>query len=186
MYDRARLAVLSHVCAFSLQQEISGRAYPTGSGSRFDLELTPVVGDLVALTSAAIGTAFYLAWVEAVAEDGRTHTLRSVDDGAVCDWSNVGFMVFDRAVLAEKPHWRWSDEQYAFNDRWMEAFHGAFLYETHRRRIVRFDGDGCTITTERAGSGEGFERSFPSWRDLDDAALAELAREIKDGPGERP
>ena len=180
MYDRARLAILNQLCAFSLQQEISGRGYPTNRGHRFDLESKPVIGDLVALSGGRMNTAFYLSWVEQIGGEGvEGHLLRSVDDGSLRDWTNVGFMVLDRGWVAENPHWRWSDEQFALNDRWAGIFSAECLAATYRRRPVRFEGEGCTLVAERA-SGGNFTRFFESWRALDDIALTEAAREAKE------
>ncbi len=187
MYNRARLAVLNQLCALSLQQEISGRSYPGNPGHRFDLEAKPEVGDLVALRGAPMNTPFYLAWIEQVGgEDVQGTLLRSIDDGSLCDWTNVGFMVLDRAWVAANPHWRWSDEEFAFNDRWAQAFAAAGLRASYRRMPVAFDGDGCTLEGKSLGEHEGFFLPYPSWRALDDAALAGLCRGLSPDEPARP
>lgn len=181
MHHRARVAILSHICSHSLQQEIQGRPYPPPRGSRFDLEAKPVVGDLVSLSGMIGPSSFYLAWVEEVGEAGQTHLLRSVDDGDVAEWANIGFTVFDREQVAANPHWRWTDEQYEFNDRWAAVSRQAGLGGRFKRRAVLFEGEGCTLRGECRGGGEGFSRSVPSWRELGAVSMIEIAREIADG-----
>lgn len=70
----------------------------------------------------------------------KKHTLESLKTGVECDWSNVGFHVLDQEECGVGYKWQWTDEQFAFDDKFMKAcrkqdFYIAVPY------IDEFDGE---------------------------------------------
>jgi len=130
----------------------------------------PVVGDLVALGSAP-SSKWYISWlIEVNPNKGwPKYLLKSIEDGALCWWENVGF----HAYVSEKisPDWKWSDRQFKFYDRWRRV-----AYKKHGAYIVlpgpTIFGDDDSVTLklrERFGGHRDdnqfhFEKTFPRWQ----------------------
>jgi hypothetical protein len=72
------------------------------------------------------------------------HLLESVRTGVLGKWSNVGFMVIDAEKAGVPREAHWTDDQFAFRDKFHKAckkgdFYMAIPY------IDRFDGDSVHI-----------------------------------------
>lgn len=140
--DRSRKEVLWYVCQFHL-----GRQWgkPEWTPNR-----VPHVGSLIALQSMRERD-FYLGWVHAVAigqnEFVTVYTVESLETGELIDWSNVSILECSRETTDKHPEWRWTDEQWAFKDRWDKL-----CYSERDAYIVlpimpEFDGDAVTLGT---------------------------------------
>lgn len=83
----------------------------------------PEVGDLVRLDSMR-DPEYRLGWlvdVRGEPEDYLEYLVKSVKTGKQCWWTNVGISYMHRKTLNCHPEWRWTDEQFAFNDLWFKA-----------------------------------------------------------------
>jgi hypothetical protein len=127
-YARASKAILDYILQFAISR-INGDStteYPRTSGSSTGFVTTGYggaaaqIGDLVLLTSANAGK-WRLSWLDAVDSANEVYTCRSIEDQELCDWSNVGLSYFHRKTLDQHQEWKWSDQQFEFNDKWRKA-----------------------------------------------------------------
>jgi hypothetical protein len=112
--DKARISILSSLLSFPT---INQKDWTSGIDN-----CDVIVGDLVSLCSAP-ESKWYLSWVkeiEKMRHDTR-YLLESIEDGSLCWWSNVGVNVYDRERVKNRPSWKWSDREFAFNSRWHKA-----------------------------------------------------------------
>lgn len=151
--NTAKMHILGHVMNNFLTRkyEQTGDKYPG-----FDSFLSfvgagkPSIGDLVALQSVRQKTKWYLSWYVGFESRGNyfsdIHVLESIEDGELCNWSNVGFMVMDREVLKKHPEWLWSDQQFGFKERWYKSIYR--LRDCHITLPAGpwFDQDGYGVT----------------------------------------
>ena len=169
--SRARLSILSNIAQFSLQRYNGAHPY---SGSRdmsfqgghyFGEECQ--VGDLVALQSAPTSK-WYLSWLRKVTHypGGNEYLLESIEDGALCNWSNVSLIYLDRSWVANHPGWQWTDRQHQFNDRWLRVCHKERDAWMYLPTPARFDGDAVELGVRvRYGlSDTRINRRFDNWR----------------------
>lgn len=52
---------------------------------------------------------------------GNEYLLESIEDGALCWWGNVSVNPYNQETVNKFPQWRWTDEQFAFSERWQRA-----------------------------------------------------------------
>ncbi len=161
-YDRARLNVLNEVLSF-----------PTIRNKDWQEDSKPNPGSLVALSSGP-ATKWYLSWVvEVELREGGWHRylLRSLEDGSLCWWENIGIYRYNPGRVRERPDWLWSDKQFAFKDRWYKVCykqHDAYI--TLPGHIDFHDDGGVTLNLRERFGGmrdhDNFhhERTFESWR----------------------
>lgn len=176
-YTRAREAILDYLIAFGMSR-IHGDdscEYPQTFGASvafvsctFSDGPKPVTGDLIRLESAP-KSKWRLSWLVNV----RTHSggdseylCKSIVDGELCWWSNVGVSYLHRHTLSQHESWKWTDEQFAFNDKWMKACkrHDPFLY---RPVFPDFNDDGsATVGTRSRNNFDGFRpvATVKNWR----------------------
>lgn len=158
----SRLKILSWLFQFSVARGGSDKK-PWLPFSEFFFEnRTPEIGALVALQSAPF-TKWYLSWVVDVkpvlnSEGKKVDTeyhLESIEDGAICRWSNVS--VIEHTDWKEHPQWKWTDKQHAFNALWERA-----CYKKRDAYIVLPTGptfhDGTKVTV-----GVRIRFSFDPW-----------------------
>lgn len=112
--NRAKISILSSLFSYPA---IGNRYW----GSYFD-DTIPVPGDLVSLSSCAENK-WYLSWVVEYKNDEgyEQYLLKSIEDGSLCWWSNVGINIYNRDELKKHPTWKWDDKQFAFYDRWKKV-----------------------------------------------------------------
>lgn len=147
---------------------------PTGCFGRGDAK----IGDLIRLESAP-QSVWRLSWLREIrAERGGDlgYLCESIQDGTLCWWSNVGVSYFHRPTLARMPEWRWSDEQYAFNEKWMKACkrHDPWMY---RPLMADFAEDGtATVGTRMRHDIDGLRPTtvVPNWKKITQKALSEI------------
>lgn len=159
---RARPAILNFIAQLTLQRPWGGH-----SGLQWERNDDPPVGSLVAL-QAAPASKWYLSWVVSTKTGSsqfmNKYLLESIEDGSLCEWGNVGLLVLPAEHTSAQ--WRWTDKQYAFNDRWRRACHrhrDAYMYLPVD---TTFDGD---VVTLRVRARHGLDsriisRQFPNWR----------------------
>lgn len=169
--EKARIQILSRL--FS---------YPTISNKDWESDLmgnNPQVGDLVSL-SACGPNKWYLSWVVDYREihaGWPEYLLESIEDGALCWWSNVGYSIYSREKVAENPHWRWTDRQHQFNQRWLthcKKAHDAYIVLPC---TASFDERKVRLSLRiRFGFTKGFEHSasFEDFRKVTKAMMSEF------------
>jgi hypothetical protein len=167
--SRSRVLLLSHIAQFSLAQRVGGQTFGLKDCS-FEVDGTPQPGDLIAMKSAP-PSKWYLSWVVSVQRPKGwscdQYTLESIEDGELCDWHNIGLLVYSRQEVANHPNWRWTNKQHELYDRWRGVCfndRNAYLYLPTR---PEFTADGKFVTLGvrvRFGIQDGIEReTFAKW-----------------------
>lgn len=167
--NRARISILSEVLSFpSLADKKWTSCYT---------DTQPKIGDLVAMNCAP-SNKWYLAWLHEInPNNGWTKwLLESIEDGEKCWWENIGLSYYDRERIANRPEWKWDDEQYAFNDRWRKV-----CFKKNDAYIVLpcqpdFLDDGGVVLDVRIRFGlDDYHNpvSFPNWRKVTMKAMDE-------------
>jgi hypothetical protein len=176
---RSRLLILSHIAQFSLGGEIGGQPYCGLKDMRFREAQHPPIGSLVAPHSSP-PSKWYLSWVHEVKvnEHGYfIYTLESIEDGELCDWSNVSLWAYDRSQTYQHPEWRWTDKQHEFYDRWRKVCYGERdAYIVLPVQPVFYDDGAVTLTTRTRFSMDSIrpERRFESWRKVTKKMMIEF------------
>lgn len=170
MKNRARILILNFITQFSLSKEFGdGRSFGGLKSFNASYEQKAVPGDLVAL-QAAPATKWYLSWlVSRQWPEGHAceqYTLESIEDGELCDWSNVGLMYYDREEVELHPEWRWTDEQHEFNDRWLRSCRKERDAYMHVPLMAQFSGDGVTLGLRTRWSLYGYKpsKTWDNWK----------------------
>jgi hypothetical protein len=149
----------------------------------FRISDTAPNGSLVAM-QAAPPSKWYLSWVvDQKWPAGHTcpsYGLESIEDGEVCDWCNISFLIYDPGQVASHPEWRWTDEQHALNDHWFRLcrdHNDGYIYPPLYAEFSR-DPDNFEarlgarvkwdIGDKKIGTVAGY---VDDWRTADDAAL---------------
>ncbi|WP_156892476.1 hypothetical protein [Salaquimonas pukyongi] len=122
---RARDEILDFVLQNCLAHRL-GDERPSGYGPAFNpigfLGKMAQAGDLI-LVSGIPQHGWSLCWLHRISSDQpeNRYLCESVETGEMSWWSNVGIEYLDRDVVESHPQWRWTDQQFAFNDRWQRA-----------------------------------------------------------------
>jgi len=183
---KAYAAIVDYLIQFGVSRiyENSESEYPRTTGGSIGFVSTGFssgdsakIGDLIRLESAP-QSAWRLSWLREIKFErgGESYLCESVKDGTLCWWSNVGVSYFHRPTLMRMPEWRWSDEQYAFNEKWMKACkrHDPWLY---RPLMADFAEDGtATVGTRMRHDIDGLRpvAQVPNWKKITQKALGEI------------
>ena len=172
-YVRARLSILSQLMS-----------YPQIGGKDWADDRSPKKGELVAIRSAP-DSKWYLSWFEDIEphESGFStrYLLKSIEDHEPCWWSNIGIAVYRPRNSSCWPHWKWTDRQFAFNDRWKKVcfkWNDAYLVKPHNAEFG--EGHRVTLKLYRRHDFENkwsFEKTFPDWRKVTMKTMDELYKE---------
>lgn len=187
-YDTARMEILGFILQFCTGTiygaEDAAREFPRGTSSCgfvscFGGQMKPKIGDLVRLESVA-ASKWSIGWLVEMRElhaGWPEYLIRSLEDGTLCWWGNVGISFLHRGTLEKHPNWRWTDRQWAFHKRWFKV-----CYEEKDAYIVRplmaQFGEGYSVTLGTR-TMHGFddirpERSYPDFRKVTKAMMAEV------------
>lgn len=122
---------------------------------------TPVAGDLVRIEFAR-ATKWDLSWFES--KVGYAFNLRSIEDRALSDWSNIELSVFDREMVEKHPEWRWCDAQFKIW-QWMIKAYTSYAI---RPMMPVYDGDRVQLRTRAVFSQDVICDGlfFENWRKL--------------------
>ena len=172
MDTEAKIEILNYIMQFCISKKFGNGPTVGGlSDCFFSPSDKPSVGDLVALTSAP-NTVWYLSWyVQLQSRENQycdIHTLKSIETGELCDWSNVSFYVLNRELIDKNPHWSWTDKQFQFKDKWFRAcYRNRGAYHT-LPKMPDFKEDGSVVlgTRKRFGFGEDTNKVFDNWKKL--------------------
>ena len=159
---KAKFAILSEVLSFPQIRDKDWHG---------DLGPSPgaVVGDLVAMSSVP-SSKWYLSWLVDTKPDGAfssmQYLLESIEDGSLCWWSNVGLSYYNRERIS--PQWRWTDQQFMFNRRWMNACKRENAYIVLPLQVCFHDDDSVTLGVRIRFGFSDFTNSktFPNWKKL--------------------
>ena len=159
--NRARILILSNLLSFPT---IRNKDWTSDLGGG-----VATAGDLVALSSAP-ASKWYLSWVieNQPSSFGGKWLLESVDDGALCWWDNVGICYYSRERVAENPQWRWTDKQFAFQDKWNRVAKRNDAYIVLPRMPKFMDDGSVRLDVRIRHSLNEFSNPvvFPSWKKL--------------------
>lgn len=150
--NNARLNILNYIINFSTKNYYSdGSSFDfnkTGFQKLFGSEWENVpIGSLVRLESAPFSK-WYLGWLLEKNGTGMFETkylIESIDDGSLCDWSNVSLAFFDPKVVAAHPEWKWNDKQYKIRDQFYKACRKHLPYPLTRHSIVFHNDNSFTV-----------------------------------------
>lgn len=160
--NRARISILSELLSF-----------PTINSKDWTscyFETPPEVGDLVAMNCAP-STKYYLSWLREINEDEYgivRYLLESIEDGELCWWTNIGLSYYDRVRVSERPSWKWDDDQFGFNDRWLKVCQKNDTYIVLPCQS-KFDDNGGVVLDVRIRFGLDDYRNpvhFDNWKKI--------------------
>jgi hypothetical protein len=184
---RSRILILSDIMSFATQTyfgpDCNPRVNPEwsflpGNSLYSDRRISP--GALVTIDSAS-PTPWYLSWLVETKQGGGAfdsdrHLLESVETGELCWWSNVSLREYSPKRVAESPHWRWTDKQHEFNDRWLRVCHEKRdAYIVLPLRAVFGPDTLVTLGTRiRYNLGDPpASKTFPNWKKITSAMMLE-------------
>lgn len=171
-YNRAKIEILNYILTFFTCKSYHTVISPDKDRVfKSDLSEPAPVGTLVILTSAPF-TKYYLSWlVEIKKDDNQFYTqylLKTIEDGSLCWWRNVGFDYLPLDTIEKFPQWKWSDKQFEFWERWKRACDRCDAYIT-LPCMPEFGDDGSVTlsTRERYGlSDYRAEQKFDNWKTM--------------------
>lgn len=175
--NRAYQSLLNYLHTFCLNQLIMYEAKPRPFNSfkneGFIIGEEPKEGDLVQL-SAAPYSKWQLSWYHKYDTEHDQHLLESIQDGSLCNWSNISLNVFTRETVNNNPQWRWTNKQFEFLDKWNKALKAedAYIYPSNG---ISFSEDLSTATISirvRYGlSAKTAELALTNWNKITIKAL---------------
>ena len=169
--SRARDEIFDFVLQNCLAHRLGGER-PAGYGPAFNpigfLGKMAQPGDLIVL-SATRKKEWSLCWLHRIASDEpeNRYLCESVETGEMSWWSNVGIEYLDRDVVERHPQWRWTDQQYAFNDRWQGVCGDPAEWGGLKPLAPAFAADHSVTLALKAADGwreEKQERRFDDYR----------------------
>lgn len=182
-YNRSRYAILSYILNFATKQYYGEdyrqqvRREDGFHGDAFSNEIIKT-GSLCVLQSAP-DSRWYMGWLMETREGGigTEYLLKSIEDGSLCWWSNVGIKYYPKAD--EFPSWKWSDKQYDFKDKWFRATRKNNNYFTKPLYPVFHSDGSVTIGTRphafvTAIDKEDYRptKTFPNWKKVKFSEMA--------------
>lgn len=171
----ARLEILNYMFKFCLSRRYNGESKNVGGHDNdyfvpyFSCGMLPQKGDLVALSSVSTTTEWYLSWYLDFMPGcdcfSNVHVLESIDNGNLCNWSNVSFYVMNRDIVDKNPQWKWTDKQFEFKKRWFKTCNKNTDYITSPCLPVFGDRFKVVLSTRKKyGFGDGAQHVFNDWR----------------------
>ncbi len=91
--------------------------------------------------SAANHTKYYLSWLREIKENG-VYLTESIEDGSLCNWSNVSIYYLPIKTINIVPSWRWNDKQFKIKEQWFRACFKTKDCYVIRPCVPEFNQDG--------------------------------------------
>lgn len=183
--NRSRILILSYLAQFSLQRRFGDVPYGGLRDCAFEGDSDDVApGDLVALSSVS-PSKWYLGWLtEKTWPEGwacEQYTIESIEDGELCNWTNVGMSHYNRKTVGEHPEWRWTDAQHEFKDLWWSVCYKEKDAYMHLPMNPVFDGDAVQLAVRaRHSFSETIVRhDFVNWRKTTKKMMASFYDDAK-------
>ncbi len=185
--SRAHRLIMNRIMMFSIGVDCGGSPPHINCHAPFTTEDShnqAQAGDLCTLMAAPYSE-WYLSWLIEVKPGyyDKTYVMQSTETGKICEWSNIGVRYLRRDEIQN--NWRWTDRQFAFNDRWMKVCrkHGAYITLPVQANF----GDGHSVTigtrTRHALNDKRPTKTYDDWRKVTMAQMGEFYLECC---GERP
>lgn len=174
--SRAKIEILNYIMMCCTK-----RKYPnindenTFQGS-FLNDIKPPVGTLCILGSAPFSD-FYLSWLHSITGDGydRTYLLESIENGKLCNWSNVSIFWLPKEKVDSFPTWKWDNDQFVLMDKIDKAFKqcGAYILRT---MLPEFgEGGSVTLRVRKMFDNDCvYSETFPSYKNMTLKAIKEF------------
>lgn len=171
--NQARIEILNYIIQFCTVQCFSENSFSLGRketsfhGNSFNKQ-EPPIGSLCMLSSVPTSI-YYLGWLREIKhDDSRFSTqflIESIEDGSRCWWHNVGIWYLPIETSDRFPSWQWTDEQFAFQKKYDNAFRKRHAYGLRALNAV-FDMDGgVTVKIRRMWSNDIFaEKTFSNYK----------------------
>lgn len=181
---RARLEILNYIMNFSTMVYYGDDSYRRSKECAFRshiLSTGPEVGSLCVLTSAP-NTKWYLSWLKEIQPASfPTYVMESIEDGQLCNWTNVGFLSMPLELTDKFPQWKWVDEQFEFRERVNKAFRRA---DCHLAIPINpaFLPDGSVVVTTRERwmiSDKSASKTFSNYKKVRLKDLVDFAKEAE-------
>lgn len=163
--NRARLEILNYIISFSTQDYYGNNTF---SYSNADTSFHPgcgTIGSLVKI-SAAPTSIYYLSWLHETRKGKHGNTeylLESIENGELCWWYNIGVTHFSPEKLKLFYNWRWTDEQFKFQEKWRRN-----VLKKHGLRIgkTEFSGNSVTLSLRKIFEDKVYYKEFSNWKKL--------------------
>ena len=141
------------------------------------------VGDLIVLGSAPI-TKWYLSWLIDIKVGAsmfeNQYLCESIETGELMWWHNICISFIERELVADQPQWRWTDRQFAFNDRWEKVCRkDCAAYIVLPTGPIFGDGFEVTLGTRTRHQFDDYRgtKTFDDWRKVTKTMMAEFYNE---------
>ncbi len=166
--NRARLSIMNYVLSFCITyQGVDGRRTASTQGFISTWSDTPAqVGDLVILQSVG-PSKWQIGWLIEIIQHphDKAYCIESLEDGSLCNWTNVGISYMPRDVVDSHPRWRWTDQQYAFSKRWHKACVHQDEGQVFMEPVFYPDGSVTLRTRTRWSQPQELsQRNFSNWK----------------------
>lgn len=172
MYSRAYTAIIDYLIAFGVGRSETGHGvkyYRASSSIGFVPQYLaePEIGDLVRLESMRTPE-YRLGWLidkRELRPGYEEWCIRSAKTGNECWWGNVGISALHRGTTRDFPSWKWTDDQYAFDDLFDLACKADDPY-IYLPFVEGFEGDDAYITMRlRYGiSDKRYHATVRNWK----------------------
>ncbi len=184
-FNRAKLEILNYIITFCTNTLCSGVYLPPfGKTSGFESSSfldNPPIGSLIRLMAAPF-TKWYLSWLVETKEETpgyRKYLLKSVEDGSLCWWENVGLYHMPLEESDKFPQWKYNDDQFAFWDKWRKANKWEDVYILAPLRPI-FDGLSVTLELRKKHTDNIVgTQTFHNWKKLTIREMRGFIRETE-------
>lgn len=182
--NRARIEIMNALVNFCLPKCFGPNSFSIHNkewafyGSHFD-EQNPPINSLCMLNSAPF-TKFYLGWLKEIKAGGNRYDtqylIESIEDGQLCWWRNISIWHLPLETSNQFSNWKWTDAQFAFNDRWNKALKRKDAYITLGRPPIFDDKGGVTLGTRTRFGWDDYrpEKYFPNWKKITQKQMLEF------------
>ncbi|MBK5722574.1 hypothetical protein JGH11_17000 [Dysgonomonas sp. Marseille-P4677] len=187
-YNQAKIAILNYIivfCTNTIYEENGVYRNSLNLPSMHDdipkgfvscIGCLPKGGSLVRLVAAPLNTKWYLSWLKEYDKDRDRYLLESIDDGSLCWWTNISLDYLPTEISDKFPHWKYTDKQFSFWDRWKKAYRWEDAY-WFVPLMPLFDGKKVTLELRKKFSDERFSKTFNDWKKL---TIKEMREFVKD------
>ncbi|WP_348725678.1 hypothetical protein [Parabacteroides goldsteinii] len=187
-FEKAKLEILNYVIIFCTNTLYDGDKYmpPFTPGSGFtsgsSFTSNPPLGSLIRLMAAPF-TKWYLSWLIEIdnKQSGYLkYLLKSIEDGSLSWWENVGVYYMPLELSDQFPQWKFNDKQYVFWGKWKKAAKWEKVYILIPLRPV-FNELNVTLELRKRYSDDIVGcKTFPNWGKLTIREMREFIRETAD------
>lgn len=138
------------------------------------------IGSLVRLMAAPFSK-YYLSWLREIDyNDGGYSTkwlLESIEDGSLCWWENVQIWALAKEATDKFPSWQWTDQQFQFKNRWINACHkkrDAYITLPCFPEFTEDNGVTLRLRTRFGLSDDNPEIRFDNWKKVKTSEMLEF------------